>query len=82
MYSSTISKSLTDQSKLHNISAELLQKTYKSKKTCERRIRETAMKKLSKMIIIALGVVLLASGVASAKIQIEVPGPNTSTSAR
>ena len=40
------------------------------------------MKKLSKMIIIALGVVLLASGIASAKIQIEVPGPSASRTAK
>jgi hypothetical protein len=39
------------------------------------------MKKLSKMIIVALGLVLLASGVASAKIDI-LRNPPTSTSAR
>ena len=39
------------------------------------------MKKLSKMIIIALGVVLLASGVASAKIDI-LRTPPTATTAK
>jgi outer membrane murein-binding lipoprotein Lpp len=39
------------------------------------------MKKLSKMIIIALGLVLLASGIASAKIDlIATKAPITSTS--
>jgi hypothetical protein len=40
------------------------------------------MKKLSKMIIVALGLVLLASGVASAKIDLIQKAPPTATSAR
>jgi hypothetical protein len=38
------------------------------------------MKKLSKMIIVALGLVLLASGIASAKIDIGYKAPATTTS--
>jgi outer membrane murein-binding lipoprotein Lpp len=38
------------------------------------------MKKLSKMIIVALGLVLLASGVASAKIDILRTPPTATTS--
>ncbi len=37
------------------------------------------MKKLSKMIIIALGLVLLASGVASAKLDVVMKAPITTT---
>jgi hypothetical protein len=40
------------------------------------------MKKLSKMIIVALGLVLFVSGIASAKIEIVSKAPPTATSAR
>jgi hypothetical protein len=37
------------------------------------------MKKLSKMIIVALGLVLLVSGIASAKVDVVYKAPATST---
>ena len=56
---------------------EILQveKNREERKFCKGGNREITMKKLSKMIIVALGLVLLASGVASAKLDILAKAP-------
>jgi hypothetical protein len=75
MYLSTIFEGLTRELKLSSIPHRSLTENLQIQKRCKRRTREIAMKKLSKMIIVTLGLVLLASGIASAKVSIGLKSP-------